>query len=199
MSFAGLFFIAVLANLAIDILANYAYSIVGERGGKMLIKPASALIEDYDGFSQLAHAVNEPVFLTKEGEGDLVLMSIQYYEAHFVNAGRPAVPAAAAGTGRPGKGDSVMTEGLLGLVLKELYQRAPRGLQVAGIHVFAIHYAEAIESGRLNKKEILRVAGLPESYQTELSKGVNLARYVCVKEDMARQIHQIQSSLEPIG
>ncbi len=44
----------------------------------MLIKPSTAIRQDYKGFSELCHSIDEPVVLTRNGEADLVVMS---YEA----------------------------------------------------------------------------------------------------------------------
>jgi len=157
----------------------------------LIIKSSENLCKDYEAFSKLAHKSAEPIFITKEGEGDLVLMSIELYEKQFAQ-----VPKAGGAKKRTTEGEKEMTELLLGNVLKQLYETAPRGLQVASIHTFSIYYADTIEKERLNKKEILRSAGLQESYQTEISKGINLARYVSVKEEFAQYILEIQRSFE---
>ena len=86
-----------------------------------------------------------------------------------------------------------MTVYVLGNVLKEMYETSARGQQVTNIHTFAIFYAKAIEEKRIGKKEILRVAGLPESYQTELSKGINLSAYVDVKQEQVERIRAIEA------
>ncbi len=44
-----------------------------------IIKPISDLRNKANKISELAHKSNEPVFITKNGEGDLVVMSLGHY------------------------------------------------------------------------------------------------------------------------
>lgn len=46
----------------------------------MLIKPSTALRNEYSTISELCKTKQEPIFLTKNGEGDLVVMSIEAYQ-----------------------------------------------------------------------------------------------------------------------
>jgi len=44
-----------------------------------IIKPISDLRNKSNEISDLAHNENEPIFITKNGEGDLVVMSMSHY------------------------------------------------------------------------------------------------------------------------
>lgn len=44
------------------------------------IKSSAELRNDYNGISQYCHTYSEPVFITKNGKGDLAVMSIEAYE-----------------------------------------------------------------------------------------------------------------------
>ena len=46
----------------------------------MIIKAATALRNDYAGISNLAKETNEPIYITKNGDGDLVVMNIEAFE-----------------------------------------------------------------------------------------------------------------------
>jgi PHD/YefM family antitoxin component YafN of YafNO toxin-antitoxin module len=45
----------------------------------MLIKPSAAIRQNYNEIANLCRTSREPVFLTKNGEGDLVVMDMETY------------------------------------------------------------------------------------------------------------------------
>ena len=45
----------------------------------MLIKPSAAIRQNYNEISELCKKTKEPVYLTKNGEGDLVVMDIDSF------------------------------------------------------------------------------------------------------------------------
>lgn len=77
------------------------------------IRPSSDLRNSYNEISEICHKYKEPVFITKNGTGDLVVMSIDTYESM---AGRLELYAlldegledARAGLGKPA--DEVFAE-----------------------------------------------------------------------------------------
>jgi prevent-host-death family protein len=45
-----------------------------------IIKPISDLRNNFNEISEICHKESEPVFITKNGQGDLVVMSMALYE-----------------------------------------------------------------------------------------------------------------------
>ena len=68
-------------------------------------------------------------------------------------------------------------------LLGNMYENAAQGEQVTSIHVFGIIYADTIRS--MSKKELAKHAGICESYHTEISKGIRLAKHVQLRPDSA--------------
>lgn len=62
----------------------------------------------------------------------------------------------------------------LGTILNEMYSNATEGMQVCSIHIFGIKYGKAIVNGSYKLSEIIRASGLNDSYNTELSKALNI-------------------------
>lgn len=44
------------------------------------IRPSSAIRNNYSEISEFCHKFNEPVYITKNGKGDLAVLSIEAYE-----------------------------------------------------------------------------------------------------------------------
>ena len=63
-------------------------------------------------------------------------------------------------------------------ILRDSYNNAPKNKQVLSIHAFGIKYANEITQNNYSKAKIIELSGLPKSYQTELSKGINLGNYL---------------------
>ena len=47
----------------------------------MIIKPSTLLRNDYGTVSNMVHETAEPIYITRNGEGDTVIMSIEAFEA----------------------------------------------------------------------------------------------------------------------
>ena len=74
-----------------------------------------------------------------------------------------------------------MTLKQLGNELNKMYTDAPEKGAVTAIHLFGIKYANEINELGTSKKDVAKAAGIPESYGTEIGKGVRLAEYVTLK------------------
>ena len=92
-----------------------------------IIKPISSLRNQTRDIASLCHEQDEPVYLTTNGEGDLVVMSIEHYErlnARVELFGKLAVAQAQAAAG---KGEvrlrPLSGEPLLRLLLRHLSRR----------------------------------------------------------------------------
>ncbi|WKY45868.1 type II toxin-antitoxin system Phd/YefM family antitoxin [Eubacteriaceae bacterium ES2] len=46
----------------------------------MIVRTTSMLLADYEKISRLARTSGEPVYITKDGDKDMVLMSIEAFE-----------------------------------------------------------------------------------------------------------------------
>lgn len=75
-----------------------------------------------------------------------------------------------------------MTEYQLAMILKDMYQKGEVCReQTTMIHLFGIKYSSSIRDYGLSIKKILEYAQLPESYKTEINKGMKLSKYVVEK------------------
>lgn len=73
-----------------------------------------------------------------------------------------------------GKRDFTIQE--LGSILFEMYSNAEDKMQVASIHIFGIKYGKNIIDKEFRAPDIIKAAGLNESYSTELQKALNIYR-----------------------
>jgi prevent-host-death family protein len=83
-----------------------------------LIKPISDLRNKANEISDLAHKSNEPIFITRNGEGDMVVMSMAQYSKLQLKIdlfGKLAVAQAQRAAGDKGRS--------LSLVMKDLRKR----------------------------------------------------------------------------
>lgn len=64
----------------------------------------------------------------------------------------------------------------LGGILYEMYSNAEDRMQVASIHIFGIKYGKNIIEKEYRTPDIIKAAGLNESYSTELQKALNIYR-----------------------
>lgn len=64
----------------------------------------------------------------------------------------------------------------LGSILLEMYSNAEDRMQVASIHIFGIKYGKNIIEKEFRAPDIIKTAGLNESYSTELQKALNIYR-----------------------
>ena len=62
--------------------------------------------------------------------------------------------------------------------LKRMYNNA-KGTKALQIHLFGIKYAEDLAD--LDVKAVVKAAGVPKSYPTEIRKMMKLARHVTLK------------------
>lgn len=69
----------------------------------------------------------------------------------------------------------------LGMILWEMYINAENKMQVASIHIFGIKYGKYIIEQEFKAPDIIREAGINDSYSTELQKALNI--YKCLAKD----------------
>ena len=74
-----------------------------------------------------------------------------------------------------------MTVQELGTALSAMYNNAPEGKKATSIHLFGIKYAKIIQQEGHSVTDIIQNTKLSSSYGTEISKGINLAKYVIEK------------------
>lgn len=61
------------------IWVEYYYHHKNQGGIDMNIRPSAAIRQNYNEIAEMCRKTAEPIFLTKNGEGDLVVMDIETY------------------------------------------------------------------------------------------------------------------------
>lgn len=70
----------------------------------------------------------------------------------------------------------------LGSILRDMYSNAENRMQVASIHIFGIKYGKNILEKEFRAPDVIKAAGLNESYSTELQKALNI--YRCLNKNI---------------
>ena len=81
-------------------------------------------------------------------------------------------------------------------ILWEMYDTAPENEKATQIHLFGINYAAELADHSI--LTIRKKSGVPDSYHTEIYKGVNLAKYVELKKAEVKPMATGQLLLQPI-
>jgi len=69
----------------------------------------------------------------------------------------------------------------LGEKLEKMYES--KGFnKTTMIHLFGIIYADEMRNAGITPAEVVKIARIPKSYQTEVNKGMNLSKYVEMKQ-----------------
>lgn len=88
----------------------------------MIIKSSTALRSDYNSISAFAHETGEPVYITKNGDGDLAVMSTEAFEGYCRDLEQRAAVLEAEACRLAGEATYNVSEART--MLKERYARA---------------------------------------------------------------------------
>jgi prevent-host-death family protein len=78
------------------------------------IRPSADLRNNYNEISELCHEYTEPVFITKNGTGDLAVMSIETYEE--LNGKLELYQVILKGLSQIRNGDTITEEEMMGKI-----------------------------------------------------------------------------------
>lgn len=78
--------------------------------------------------------------------------------------------------------DDELTEEQLAVELQEMINEYGK---VTGIHLFGIKYATIIQNNNYSIRHIINLANVQESFCVEISKGINLAKYVTMNDNIS--------------
>lgn len=62
--------------------------------------------------------------------------------------------------------------------LSKMYSGEDIVSKTTAIHMFGLKYADELEASGINKKDILQAAGMPDSYETEINKGIRIYKSI---------------------
>lgn len=85
----------------------------------------------------------------------------------------------------------------LGDILRKMYDTADNKQQVVSIHMFAVKYGKVIAEKDYKPAEIIKYSGLNESYSSEVTKGINIYKYLKSNPSFLSQL-DISDSTEAI-
>ena len=71
-----------------------------------------------------------------------------------------------------------MNETELAGILRRMHHNAPRGEQSTATHLFGIRYEAELSAPHIIIKRMVERSGVAKSYDTEVHKGMRLAKYV---------------------
>ena len=75
-----------------------------------------------------------------------------------------------------------MTANELGMKLNAMYSMEKVN-KTTMVHLFGVIYADIMRKENIKPIEVVKIAGISENYQTEISKGMRLAEYVTLKDE----------------
>ena len=82
----------------------------------------------------------------------------------------------------------------LGLILKKMYDSAGDKQQVVSIHMFAIKYGKIILEKNYKPSEIINFSGLNESYSSEVTKGINIYKFLSANPNFLQFNNDVEDS-----
>ena len=68
----------------------------------------------------------------------------------------------------------------LGDKLRQMYE-TKGAKKTTMIHLFGVIYADEMRDSEIKPIQVVKAAKMPESYQTEINKGMNLSKYLDLK------------------